>query len=72
MDYEVLLGLRLLEGISLNEYQKKYGEDLIKQYGCESFIKDGLLEIYDGFLRIPEKHLYVSNEILVKLLQNKK
>lgn len=72
MDYEVLLGLRLLEGISLNEYQKKYGEDLIKQYGCESFIKDGLLEIHDGFLRIPEKHLYVSNEILVKLLQNKK
>lgn len=72
IEYEVLLNLRLKKGINLNEFFNKYNINLIDVYNYSNLINNNLLELNDNSLRIPEDKLYVSNEIIVKLIQNKK
>ena len=57
-----MLNLRKAEGISLDEI------DL----DVDDLIKDGLLIRYNHHIRIPEDKWYISNEIIVKLLEGKK
>lgn len=72
IEYEVLLNLRLREGLSLNRFYTKYGRHFEDCFDYQVFVKDGLLVEEDSHIKIPEKYWYVSNEILVKILQNKK
>ena len=71
MEYEILLGLRLLDGIDLLEFYKKYNIELIEIYPYSDLVDMGLLIEDDHHLRIPEDKIYVSNEIIVKLLEKK-
>ena len=71
MEYEVLLNLRLREGISFPAFKEKYGREFKDCYDYEKMVKDGWLQEENNSLSIPEHFWYVSNEILVKLLQNK-
>lgn len=71
VEYELLLNLRLKDGISLEQFQEKYGSELKRHYQIQNLLDNGLLMEENGFLFIPEKFWYVSNEILVKILQNK-
>ncbi|MBR3211065.1 MAG: radical SAM family heme chaperone HemW [Bacilli bacterium] len=70
-EYEVLLNLRLQEGLSLERFKNKYGKDLFDCFAIKKLIEEGWLLEENGFIRIPEKYWYVSNEILVKILQKK-
>ena len=72
MEYEVILNLRLLEGIDLSRWLEKYNIELKEVYDYEDLIKENLLELVDNHLRIKEDKLYLSNAILVKLLEKKK
>ena len=71
-DYEILLNLRLIEGISLERYRKKYKNELKEDYDYQILLKNKYLIEENDYLRIPENYLYISNEIIVKLLQEKK
>ncbi|MCL1945284.1 MAG: radical SAM family heme chaperone HemW [Firmicutes bacterium] len=68
-DY-IMLGLRLSNGISLSEYKRLFGVDLLndKRNEIETLIEQGLLTISDDNLFIPSQYLYVSNGIILKLL----
>ena len=70
IEYEIILGLRLIDGIDLDEFYTKYNKRLDELYNYKNLIDLGLLEISNNHLRIPEDKLYVSNEIIVKLLNN--
>ena len=72
IEYEIMLGLRLIEGIDLDLFFQKYSKSLLDLYSCDDLIQYHFLELNNHYLRIPEGKLYVSNEIIVKLLQNKK
>lgn len=72
IEYEILLGLRLLEGINLKEFEEKYHQSLSDIYSYEELVKQGFLKKEENHLKIPEDLLYVSNEIMVKLLQTRK
>jgi len=72
IEYEVILNLRLLEGIDLIKFKEKYNKELSDIFDYNNLLKDNLLEINNNHLRIKEKYLYVSNEIIVKLLQTRK
>ena len=67
MDNEIMLGLRKLEGINLNEFKLKYGNDLEYFYDIEDLINDNYLIKSNGYLMINKKYLYLSNSILIKL-----
>ena len=70
IEYEILLGLRLIDGIDLEEFYKKYNIRLDELYNYKELIDLCLLELNNNHLKIPEDKLYVSNEIIVKLLNN--
>ena len=68
MSNELILGLRKIEGVSIQGFWDKYRLDLLTMYDIKSLLKDGLLEISNGNLRIPKEYFYLSNSILVHFL----
>ncbi len=65
---EVMLGLRLKAGISLDEFKGKYGQDLLKVYPVlADYIKGGLLTL-DDRLACTSRGFDVLDEMLVHLL----
>ena len=64
----LILGLRKLEGISIETFREKYHKEITDLYNIKDLLQEGLLEIKDNHLRIKKKYIYVSNEILVNFL----
>ena len=60
IEYKIMLNLRKADGISLDEI------DL----DVDDLIKDGLLIRYNHHLRIPEDKWYISNEIIIRVLED--
>ncbi len=69
-DEFIMLGLRLSEGISLSEYEKKFGSkfDRLNDKRVKRLLTDGFLLLEDGYLKITEEGSYQMNNILVDLL----
>ncbi len=65
---DLILGLRKIGGISLDEFEKKYHKKLLDCYDIRDLLDGGMLEIVDNYLRIPKKNIYISNEILIHFL----
>ena len=68
MDYELILGLRLEEGLSLEKFAKKYNSQLNDIYNYQYLIDKGVLKITKGKLSVNKKYRYVLNEILSEIL----
>ncbi len=68
MDNELMLGLRKIEGINLQNFYDKYDVNLQEVYDIKELLKNNDL-IYDkGYLYINKDELYIMNEILIKIL----
>lgn len=72
MEYEVILNLRKSEGISLDMFYDKYGVEFDNVYDYNFLVDNGLLIKKKNSLFIPEDKWYISNEIIVKLLEGEK
>ena len=72
IEYEIILGLRLLKGIDLKEFETKYHQSLYDIYDLQELIHQGLLVEENNHIKIPENALYVSIEIMVQILQKRK
>lgn len=57
----MMLGLRKLEGISINAYQKKFGTYPKDDFDLDSLFKNGLIEEKNGFIRIKEDKIWLGN-----------
>ncbi len=68
MSNEMILGLRKLVGISLDDFYKKYGKRVEEVYAIQDLLDAKNLEIEKGYLRIPKDKIYVSNAILVRFV----
>lgn len=69
MDNEIMLGLRLLKGINLSAFNKKYNISLQNAYpNINNLIKEGLLLLENDYLKIPEKYIYVMDSIVIKII----
>jgi oxygen-independent coproporphyrinogen-3 oxidase len=70
MSDTLVLGLRLIEGVSLASFRERFGVDTLDAYRdrlAEPF-EWGLLEIEDGALRLTKRGRLLSNEVFVRLL----
>ncbi|HEY7697536.1 MAG TPA: radical SAM family heme chaperone HemW [Vicinamibacteria bacterium] len=58
-------GLRRVQGVSLQEVQKRYGVSVMDRYGerLQPFVELGLVVVSDGILRLSERGFLVSNEV---------
>ncbi|MBR2988638.1 MAG: radical SAM family heme chaperone HemW [Clostridia bacterium] len=66
---KIMLSLRTTKGLSLAEYEEKFG-NLIAQKEREilKMKANGLIEIEDGFLRVTDKGFYLLNTIITELI----
>lgn len=71
MIYEVILGLRLIEGISKIDFYEKYEIDIENVFSYQHLIKNELLKEENGYLKIPEDRLYISNYIIEEFIYGK-
>lgn len=68
MEYEMILGLRKIEGVDLNVFKQKYNVELEKVFNIEKLLKEGKLIKENDKLKINENYLYLSNDILVNFI----
>ena len=72
MEYEIMLGLRLSDGIDKKKFRNRFGKRIDECYNYNELIDNGFI-IDDGDnLFIPEDKFYVSNEIIVKFIEGEK
>ncbi len=66
----VILGLRLLEGVSLADFRRRFGTDLLDVYGpaVGELREQGLLALEDGRLRLTPRALPVANRVFMRFL----
>ena len=69
IEYEIILRLRLKDGLSLSDFYKKYQQELINIYNYQELINLGLLVLKKDRLFISEEKWYISNEIIRRLLE---
>ena len=71
-DERVMLGLRLSEGISLTEYKKDFGINLLERFGekLERLAGLGYIKIQGDKLSLTAEGFYVSNYIINELTES--
>ena len=62
------LGLRKLKGVSVSEFEERFGISMFKMFKIEDALDKKDLILDDGFIRINEDKLYISNEILNEIM----
>lgn len=67
---EVMLGLRKAKGINKISFKNKYGISFENAFKIEEILKSGFLVENKTNVFIPEKYLFVSNEIILKLISS--
>ena len=68
--YEIILNLRTSMGIDLDKFYKLYGYNLIDEYDYSDLVNKKLLVILNNHLIIPKDLWYISNSIIVELLES--
>ena len=71
IEYEVMLNLRKSNGIDLDEFKNKYNRELKDIYNYKDLVELGVLELNNNHLYIPEDKWYISNSIIVDVLERK-
>lgn len=66
--YEIIMNLRTSDGIDLNLFKSKYNKELIEYYNYSKLLEENLLELNDNRLVIPKNLWYISNSVIVRLL----
>ena len=66
----VMMGVRLVRGMDLSLFEKRFHTPFLEVYGkkVEKLIKEGLVEIKDGYFRCTTHGYEIMNTILVELL----
>ena len=68
MEYEVMLGLRKMKGINLQEFYDKYDINIQEVFPVKPLVKNKDLIYKNGYLFINPERIYVMNEILNKMI----
>ena len=71
MYYELLLGLRLIKGVNIDEFISKYNVHPFDVFtNGKKLLDDGMIQIKDNYLSISKEYIYLANLVLRKLLYN--
>ncbi len=68
---QIMMSLRLKEGLDLKKFKERYQEDALEIYqdAIDKNKKEGRLVIEDNFLKATKEGLYVLNDILVDFMK---
>lgn len=67
----VMLKLRLMNGVNINDYEKRFGDRISTTLllKCKSFAKAGLMNFDDESFSLTDNGMIVSNSIITELLE---
>ena len=70
MEEYMLLGLRMIRGVSIREFERRFGIPMNRIYGTviRSYIGQGLLKIEQDRLMLTERGIDVSNSVMADFL----
>ena len=68
IENEFILGLRKIDGIDINKFNKKYNIDIKSIETVNNLLKDNKLIIESNKIKINPKYIYVSNSILIDFI----
>ena len=68
MEYEMILGLRKLEGIDLSLFKQKYKKEVEEIFDIKKLLEEGKLIKENDKLKINEDYIYLSNDILINFV----
>ena len=68
IENEIMLGLRKIEGINLDTFKEKYNISVEEKYDIEKLLQDKYLIKENNHIKINKEYIYISNEILIKIL----
>ncbi len=65
----IFLGLRLMRGLDLEDYRRRFGADLQDRYAADldHLLDAGLIEIDEGWMRLTTRGALLSNEVFAVL-----
>lgn len=66
----LILGLRLIDGIDINYFNKEYNDDLGNKKIIKELIDDNYLEIVNNKIRCNYAYIYLLNGILEKIIES--
>ena len=72
LEEALFMGLRLTDGLDLQEVKNRYAVDVWREYGCElqPFVDGGLL-VYDGrSLRMPRQGMLLAHEVMAVFIRS--
>lgn len=71
MDETLMLGLRLLQGVSLADFQRRFGRELLAVYGdtVERLASWGLVRLEEGHLRLTPRGRSLGNRVIAEFLR---
>ena len=66
----IILSMRLIEGVSIEEVNRKFGIDFLKKYdyAVQKHLKTGLLQLQDGRLKFTQLGLDVGNQFYLDII----
>ena len=65
---DLILGLRLIKGINIDNYNQKYNDNLLEKEIIKELINDNYLVIENNMLKCNYKYIYRENYILEKII----
>lgn len=70
IEEEMFLGLRKIEGVHLEKFKQRFGQDLTTVYEkpLSELIEQGLAEMDETHFRLTKKGLFIGNEVFEKFL----
>ena len=68
MEYEMILGLRKMKGVSISEFFSKYNFNIYEIFDIMDLVNKKLLTVEDGYVFIPFDKIYISNSILINFI----
>lgn len=70
----IMLRLRLAEGLSIAEYKRRFGVDLMQTHGdtIATFKNEGLMKTENGRIALTERGFRLSNSILISFMPDEK
>ena len=68
MEYEMILGLRKLEGVNKDKFYNKFSKNIEDIFDIIDMKNKNLLEDKDGYIRIPKDKLYIENSMLINFV----
>lgn len=68
MQNEMILGLRLISGVNLVDFYRKYNKTIEEVFNINKIFMNGLLINKNNYLYIPEDKIFISNEVLIEFV----